>query len=142
MLVQGEKIHDLIPQRPPMVMVDKLISVSAGKTTTGLTVLPENIFVMDGVFREPGLIENIAQSAAAGVGYYYRSRNEEVPLGFIGAIKNLVISFLPEVHSELTTEIIVEHEVLNATLIRGRVFTKEKLVVECEMKIFLNIQMG
>jgi predicted hotdog family 3-hydroxylacyl-ACP dehydratase len=141
MLVQGDQILQLIPQRPPMVMVDKLISIEEKTTTAGLTVLPENIFVMDGLFREPGLIEHIAQSAALGVGYYYRSRNEEVPTGFIGAIKNLVINFLPEAHCELITEITVEHEVLNATLIRGKVFLKEKLVAECEMKIFLNVKM-
>jgi 3-hydroxymyristoyl/3-hydroxydecanoyl-(acyl carrier protein) dehydratase len=137
MLLEGEKILEMIPQRPPIVMVDKLISVEEGKTTTGLSVQPDNIFVMDGIFREPGIIENIAQSAALGVGYTYRNNNEEVPLGFIGAIKNLVINFLPEVYSELTTEVTVEYQVMEATLIRGCVFSEGNLVAECEMKIFL-----
>ncbi len=137
MLLEGENILKLIPQRPPIVMIDKLIAAEEGKTITGLTVQPDNIFVMDGLFREPGIIENIAQSAAAGVGWICRNSQEEVPVGFIGAIKNLVIHFMPEVFSELTTEICVEHQVMDATIIRGCVFWQAQLVAECEMKIFL-----
>lgn len=137
MLIEGEQILDLIPQRPPIVMVDKLISAEDGKTVTGLTIQPDNIFVLDGVFREPGIIENIAQSAAVGVGWLCRSKEEEVPTGFIGAIKNLVIHFMPEAFSEITTEITVEYQVMEATLIRGCVFFQGKLCAECEMKIFL-----
>lgn len=127
----------MIPQRPPIVMVDKLIEVEDNKTITGLTVMPDNIFVQDGLFREPGIIEHIAQSAALGSGYMFRNQGEDVPIGFIGAIKNLVIHFLPEVYSDLTTEITVEHQVMDATLIRGCIFFQGRLVAECEMKIFL-----
>lgn len=137
MILQGDQILEMIPQRPPIVMVDKLIAVEEGKTTTGLTISPENIFVQDGLFREPGIIEHIAQSAALGAGYACRSEGEEVPIGFIGAIKNLTINFLPEVYSDLTTEITIEYQVMDATLIRGCVFFQGRLVAECEMKIFL-----
>jgi predicted hotdog family 3-hydroxylacyl-ACP dehydratase len=137
MLLEGPQILDLIPQRPPIVMVDKLISAEEGKTITGLTVQAENIFVMDGIFREPGIIENIAQSAAVGVGWVCHNTGEPVPTGFIGAIKNLVIHFMPEVYSELTTEVTIEHQVMEATIIKGCVFFQGRLVAECEMKIFL-----
>ncbi len=137
MILQNEQILEMIPQRPPIVMVDKLIAVEENKTITGLTVKPDNIFVQDGVFREPGIIEHIAQSAALGSGYVCRNQGDEVPIGFIGAIKNLVINFLPEVYSELTTEVSVEYQVMDATLIRGCVFCEGRLVAECEMKIFL-----
>lgn len=137
MILEGDQILEIIPQRPPIVMVDKLIAIEENKTVTGLTIQPDNIFVMDGIFCEPGIIENIAQSAAVGVGYLCRSKQEEVPTGFIGAIKNLVIHFLPEVYSDLTTEVTVEYQVMDATLIRGCVFFQGKLVAECEMKIFL-----
>lgn len=137
MLLEGAQILDLIPQRPPIVMVDKLISAEEGKTITGLTIQPDNIFVMDGLFREPGIIENIAQSAAVGVGWVCSHTGEPVPTGFIGAIKNLVIHFMPEAYSEITTEVTIEHQVMEATIIRGCVFFQGRLVAECEMKIFL-----
>jgi predicted hotdog family 3-hydroxylacyl-ACP dehydratase len=137
MLLSGQQILELIPQRPPIVMVDKLIAVADKKTTTGLTIQAGNIFVMDGQFREPGLIENIAQSAAVGVGYFYRNRNEKVPTGFIGAVKNLSIHFLPQAGSDIITEITIEHEVMNATIIRGIISQDGQIVAEGEMKIFL-----
>jgi 3-hydroxymyristoyl/3-hydroxydecanoyl-(acyl carrier protein) dehydratase len=137
MIAQGEEILKLIPQRPPIVMVDKLISSVERKTISGFTIKNDNIFIENNQFIEPGLIENIAQSAALGVGYICSLKNEKVPLGFIGAVKNLRIFELPKVGDDLTTEIQVDYEVFDATLITGKVFCSEKLMAQCEMNIFL-----
>jgi hypothetical protein len=137
MIAQGEEVLKLIPQRPPIVMVDKLISASDGKTVSGFTIQADNIFVENGIMQEPGIIENVAQSAALGVGYVCSIKNEKVPLGFIGAVKNLKIYGLPAVGAELKTEIQVDYEVFEATLITGKVYSADKLLAQCEMKIFL-----
>ena len=57
-----------IPQKPPMVMVDRLTGVVDNVTTTNFLIRDDNIFCEKGEFREPGLIENMAQTAAAGTG--------------------------------------------------------------------------
>ncbi|MEI6852221.1 MAG: hydroxymyristoyl-ACP dehydratase [Bacteroidota bacterium] len=137
MIAQGEEVLKLIPQRPPIVMVDKLISAADGKTVSGFTILADNIFVEHGIMQEPGMVENVAQSAALGVGYMCSIKNEKVPLGFIGAVKNLKIYVLPAVGDELKTEIQVDYEVFEATLITGKVYCADKLLAQCEMKIFL-----
>jgi hypothetical protein len=137
MIAEGEDVLKLIPQRPPIVMVDKLISAVDKKTVSGFTIKSDNIFVEKGVLQEPGIIENVAQSAALGVGYVCSIKNEKVPLGFIGAVKNLKIFSLPLVGDELTTEIQVDYEVFEATLITGKVYCGDKLLAQCEMKIFL-----
>jgi predicted hotdog family 3-hydroxylacyl-ACP dehydratase len=134
------EILKLIPQQTPMVMVDKLVSCCDGKTVSDFMVDEENIFCENGVFTEPGLIENIAQTAAAGVGYQIFSahaKDAKIPIGYIGAIKNLKIHFLPPVGQEIQTEVQVEHQVMNATIITGKILSGNKLAVECEMKIFL-----
>ncbi len=69
MLAEGKKILDLIPQRPPMVMVDKLIECDNYKTITSLTIREDNILSQKGYFTEAGLVENIAQSAALRIGW-------------------------------------------------------------------------
>ena len=56
-----------IPQKPPMVMVNSIIEASGTTTVTSFLVKEDNIFMEDGFLREPALIENIAQSAAAGI---------------------------------------------------------------------------
>ena len=55
MIIRGEHIFQLIPQRPPIVMVDVVYSADETCAETGLTVHEDNIFVRDGRFREPGL---------------------------------------------------------------------------------------
>jgi len=139
MIAQGDDILKLIPQRPPIVMVDKLISAVDKKTVSGLLIRPDNIFVENGLLQEPGIIENIAQSAALGVGYMCQTKNEKVPIGFIGAVSNLKVYSLPKVNSELRTEILVDYEVFEATLISSKVFCNEELIAQAEMKIFLKM---
>ena len=132
------EIDGFIPQRPPMVMVGKLLSVEGSTTLTSFLVSGDNLFCEGGRLTEAGLIENIAQTAAAGAGYRSVLKNEPPPPGFIGGIKNLVIHSLPVVGDVLITEVTVEHEVFDATVIAGRISVNGKPVAECEMKIFLS----
>ncbi len=138
-LVDKINILNFIPQRPPMVMVDALLSSDEATLTahTSFFIEATNIFCEENFFKEPGLIENIAQSCALRAGYSFHSKNEKVPLGFIGAIKNLNIHFFPEANSEIQTEIKVVNEIFDVTLVTGKVFSQGKLAAECEMKIFL-----
>ena len=138
-LVEKENLLHYIPQRQPMVMVDNLIRLDeANKTAlTSFFIDAQTIFCENGFFKEPGLIENIAQSCALQAGYSFHIRNEKVPLGFIGAIKNLQIHFFPKINSEIQTEIKVMNEIFDVTLVNGKIFAGGKLAAECEMKIFL-----
>ena len=60
-LFSGKQLYDLIPQRPPIVMVDALYSAGDSEAETGLRIGEDNMFVAEGRLREPGLIEHIAQ---------------------------------------------------------------------------------
>ena len=137
-IAKNEDVLRLIPQRPPMVMIDSLLEIQESKTFTTLTVRADNPFFKDGYLREPGIIENIAQTAAAGAGYRMSLQNPagEPPVGFIGALKNLVIHSLPAEGELLETEVDIEFEVMDATLIKGFIKIGKKFVAECEMKIF------
>ncbi|MDR2469314.1 MAG: hydroxymyristoyl-ACP dehydratase, partial [Tannerella sp.] len=68
-LFEGEQLHALIPQRPPMVMVDAFYEGRDTEAVTGLTVRTENLFCDGRHLTESGLIEHIAQSASALSGY-------------------------------------------------------------------------
>ena len=76
---------ELIPQRPPMVLVDRFEGIDAeGVSTTGYTVVPAGLFVAGGRMSECGIIEHMAQSAAARIGWCCRAEGRPVPVGFIG----------------------------------------------------------
>ncbi|MEF9986819.1 MAG: hydroxymyristoyl-ACP dehydratase [Bacteroidales bacterium] len=134
-IAQGEEILDYIPQRKPIVMVDKLWSVNNEVSYSGLTVLNDNMFCKDGYLQDVGIIEHIAQSAALRIGYMYKVKNKEVPLGFIGSINKMRIEMLPKVGDELMTEIVVMQEVFGITLLVAKVSIGELKIAECEMKV-------
>ena len=136
-IAKGEEIYGLIPQKPPFVMVDNLLVWSSIRVKTSLFINENNILSYKGFFSEAGLIEAIAQTASLRVGMQCKIDNTPVPTGFIGAIKNLKIFFLPVINTEITTEIEATFEILNATVVLGRVFSGDALAAECEMKIFL-----
>lgn len=136
-LADGVQFENLIPQKKPFVMVSRLYSSYEKYIHTGFTPSEKNIFSENGYFTEPGLIENMAQSAAAGTGYFFKSQNKPVPVGFIGAIKDFKLTRLPKVNDKLETEIDVVAEVMNASVIKAKVSCNGEELASCEMKIFL-----
>jgi len=118
-------------------MVDRLVEIVGKMTVTSFLIREDNIFCEQGYFREPGLIENMAQTAAAGVGAKPGTAPGKAPLGFIGGIRNLKIIGFPQVGQEIITRITVLHEVFDATIVQGEIFLENRLIAGCELKIFL-----
>ena len=131
-------ILSLIPQRFPFVMVDTLIAADDMSATTSYGVQPGHIFMENDRLTEPALIENIAQTAAARMGYLCSLANEPVPVGFIGAVQHLEIFELPATGSVLETTITIKNQVFDVTIISGTVSCNGKLMAKCDMKIFIN----
>lgn len=130
-------ILPLIPQRAPFVMVDELVSSDGQSAVTKFKIREDNIFIRNGFLTEPALVENIAQTAAARMGYICSEKDEPVPVGFIGAVQNLEITGLPAVDDEIETEIVIKNQVFDVTLIAGKVYCKNNLLAKCDMKIFI-----
>jgi len=137
MLAEKQKILNLIPQKAPMAMVDGLLESDQEKTVSTLTIEPDNIFVEEGLFKEPGLIENIAQTAALRAGYEADKNNEKPKVGFIGSVKKMKIYSLPKVGETLNTKLTILMEMENISVIKGEVMVNDKLIAEGEMNIFL-----
>ena len=138
MLVHKEHIQSLIPQRPPFVMIDQLLYSDEKSTRTAFQVRADNIFVINGELREPGLVENIAQTAAVRAGYISQKENKPVPVGYIGSVKDLQIFYFPKTGDILETEIIIENQIFEATLISGKIKQNGIILAQCEMKIFIS----
>jgi predicted hotdog family 3-hydroxylacyl-ACP dehydratase len=127
----------VIPQRPPFVMIDQLLSCSDLSSVSLFQVREDNLLVANGALTEAGLLENIAQTAAAGVGYVARENALPVSTGYIGAIKNLEVFVLPKIGAILETEVIVKNHIFDVTIISGSVTLNGALAAKCEMKIFI-----
>jgi predicted hotdog family 3-hydroxylacyl-ACP dehydratase len=132
-----QDITAYIPQRDPFVMIGRLVSADGTTTRTRFTVLEENLLAKNGFLTEPGLVENIAQTAAAGIGYICRAENRPVPVGYIGAVQHLAITQLPAVGEMIETEVTVKNQVFDVSIINGAIRSNGQVLAQCEMKIFI-----
>lgn len=126
---------DYIPQRPPFVLVDNIVDCDDVVIVTDFSVPQEHVLVRQGMLTAPGVMENIAQTCAARIGWV--NRNKPVRIGVIGSISKLNIVRLPKVGELLHTKVTVESEVFEATIVHAQTFVDEVLVAECDMKVFL-----
>ncbi len=133
----GKDIYNLIPQRPPIVMIDGFEGISPTEALSTLTVLGENIFVQDNKLQEPGIIEHIAQSAAALSGYEDFLLNQPPKIGYIGEIKKCNIDRLPLVGEQLSTNLQIVAEAMGIKLLQAEVRIGDTIIADCSMKIFL-----
>lgn len=134
---QSYNILDLLPQRPPFVMVDRLVWCDQSVTRTELLVREENLFCDGGQLSTAGICENMAQTCAARLGYLSLESGEPVRLGFIGSITNMEVYKRPQAGQVITTEIDVIEEVFNITLVHAKVLYNNELVAESNLKIAL-----
>lgn len=126
-----------IPQAAPFEMIDELISATESATQTSFTVREGHLFVIDGVFTEPGLIENMAQTAAAGTGFYAAEQGKAAPVGFIGAIKNFEVHQLPKAGETIISETKMVTQIMNAHVVQATVRLHDDIIASAEFKIFL-----
>ena len=130
-------VKNLIPQRDPFVMVDKLIYFSENKVVSGFSISDDNIFSFQSLFTASGLIENMAQTVALFTGYQYFLKNEPAPTGYIGAIKKVEIVEFPNVGDELITSVNILYEIMGVTLVDSQVECNGKIIASSEMKTVL-----
>jgi predicted hotdog family 3-hydroxylacyl-ACP dehydratase len=135
MIVAKERITDFIPHRKPFVMIDNLISADAEHFESDFFIEEDNVLVRSGHFEESGLIENIAQTCAAGFGFLDHENGGEPKIGFIGAVSKVEVFELPLVHSGIRTTVTPTHQLGNIFLLKGENYCNGRKLLECEIKI-------
>ncbi|MDR1594920.1 MAG: pseudouridylate synthase [Prevotellaceae bacterium] len=131
-------VRELLPQQGKFVMIDWLRHIDETSVVSSMTVDKDNIFVDDDIFSESGIIENIAQTAAARMGYIGKYIDKKgVRIGVIGEIKNLVIERCPHIGEELTTSVEITAEIFSTLMIQAKVNIDNELIAHGSMKIAL-----
>ncbi len=130
-------LKELIPQRPPFVLIDRLLEYDDTCAVSELTVRSDNVFIENDSLLAAGLVENIAQTCAARIGYYCLINDLPVNIGLIGAISNLEIIRSPRVGERIVTTIEVLEEMLQITLVKAVVKSGTEELAFANMKIAL-----
>lgn len=138
--IYENEVCQYIPHRYPFVMVDAIHSYSPEKMVSVLTIRADNILVDEGYLQESGIIENIAQTVALKSGYesLQNSKQEDAPIGFVAAIKDMYISTLVPVGQQLFTQIEVALDLKHMIVVRAASSYQGMLVAKGEMHLFLN----
>jgi len=130
-------ILDLIPHRPPVVCVDRLLEVTDSAATSSFLIRPDFIFVEHGKITASGLLENAAQTAAARAGYFYQLADHPVQMGYIGALRHVNVYELPSIDDSLRTTVTIQKKIVNMLIAAAVIHCDEKLILDCELRIIV-----
>lgn len=129
-------IHTLLPQQEPFVIIGRLTHFSPTEVASELCVKADNLFADTQALMAEGLIEHIAQTCAARIGYVNKYiLGKDISIGFIGAVRNFQLHRLPQVGECMSTLVTIKEEVFGMTLAEATVRVGEEVIAETEMKI-------
>lgn len=129
-------VHTVLPQQEPFVMIGKLIHFELTTSTTETPIAQSNIFVDGDKFSASGMMENIAQTCAARIGFYNKYiLKKDVQVGFIGAVRNYVVNELPVVGSTIYTKVDILEEIFGMTLANAEVVCDGRVIATAEIKL-------
>ena len=134
--IRSIDVHTVLPQQEPFVMIGCMTHFEMTTSTTETLIREDNIFVDNGCFSASGMMENIAQTCAARVGYYNKYiLHKDVQVGFIGAVRNYSIKALARVGQIITTKVDIVEEVFGMTLANAEVRCGGQLRATAEIKL-------
>ncbi len=126
---------EILPQQPPFRFVDRITFFSEGETVTEFTPEEGGFFVKDSCFQAEGMVENMAQSCAARIGYInkYILRIPVRP-GYIGNVRKLRVTRLPHIGETISTTVIHREEIFGITLSDVTIRPGEEILAEATVK--------
>lgn len=137
LLLEKNAVENLLPQKFPFVMVDKMYSFTETSLISGLDIQKDNIFIDNNTFLEAGLIEHMAQSVALHTGYQFFLKNEKAPTGYIGSIKEIEIKKLPQVSNNIQSTVTILQEFAGITLVNIVTTLNDEEIAKGQMKTVL-----
>lgn len=141
-------ILSLLPHRPPIIVVDRVLAVEGLKTTTAYQVQPDTVFISHNGFSEMGMLENLAQTSFIFLNYFFSAEktgstgeSTRKKLGFISNISRFELIRCPKIGEQLKTttiaELVFDSEFLKICNIQGEVMLNGQPALKADMKMLL-----
>ncbi|MEZ5047884.1 MAG: hypothetical protein R2831_12940 [Chitinophagaceae bacterium] len=127
-----------IPQQYPFQFVDTLVAVEQNKTIATYKVSHDCVLLEENMLSEMAYIEILAQTAAAGSGFYFTQANQKIPTGYIGAVKKFQLHATCTIESELISIVETKNSIGNASIVEGKIMCKNECIASAELTIFVN----
>lgn len=140
-MISGQKmineILQIIPQRPPFVFVDKLLYANELGAEVNYVVKEDCPLIANHRLPLAGILEHVAQSCAARIGYIQSSKDEPIRIGYIGAVKKIELFRSPNIGECLTTKVTLIDCVLDISLLQCDTFVADELIAQTTIKLAL-----
>lgn len=134
--MQPLNASDFLPQRPPFILVDRMLDCTANSCRTDFLVPEVHPLLRHGYLNEAGVLENIAQTCATHIGY--QSRFVPIRIGVVASGRNVVIHSLPKVGTRLETVVEEQGEpIFSVSIYLAKVMADDELVAEGEIRVVL-----
>ena len=131
-------IEHLLPQRPPMLLLDQLLSCTATEGTAEALISPANLFRLpDETIHPAALFELMAQAYAAVHGYQSRLAGQPVGIGYLAGITRAAVHGAARVGDRLL--VTVRQTALVPPFVRAeaRIIRDGETLAEGELTLFI-----
>lgn len=129
-------VHTLLPQQEPFVMTGSIVQYDDENIKTETLIKPDNIFVDNGAFSSAGMIENIAQTCAAKMGYANKYiLKQGIQVGVIGAVRKMTIKGHPKAGDTITTHVQVMEELMGVILAMATITCNGEQLAKSQIKL-------
>ena len=131
-------IEELIPHRPPMRWIDALTDCTETTATATARFTAEHFAVANGEVAETALVECVAQTVAAALGYRLRTGgNPGGPNnGMLVAVSNFKIVARPQLDQMLTIEVRELKRLGPMLMIAGMISCEGRLIAQGELSLY------
>ena len=117
-------------------MIDAMLHYDDTRTTTSFEIRDNNLFLSADRLTSCGVIENIAQTCAARIGYINKYiLKKEISAGVIAAIKKFEIHEWPRIGDVITTDLEVQAEAFGMMLTMATVRLDGREIATAEVKM-------
>ena len=137
-LIKKKDIGNYLILQEPYIMIDNLIKATEEGFVTDFEISPDNIFLEERLFREYGMIENIAQSGAVGLVFMNSESQNGIVDGFLVGISKLNVHGLPGIADRILTTVKPMAYYANMVMLKGEIKLNNRLLLDCEIKLVGN----
>lgn len=129
--------ENLLPHRPPMMLIDRLISYNPDRSGSAEVELRADCVLMNGTLNRVALVEMMAQTYAAIKGYEDLSQNKPVMEGFLVGIRKSRFPAPAQVGDRLTIEVANIGTIDGFHMINAHVRRDATVLAEGTLKLFV-----
>jgi predicted hotdog family 3-hydroxylacyl-ACP dehydratase len=128
----------LLPHRPPLLMIDRLLACEGLEGTVESILKPGNPFLNgEGLLYRPAMVELVAQSFAAIKGFADRREGKPAGKGFLVGVKRFAFFHQAKLGQRLLIRIIPTGETEEFGLAQGRIHCGDTLLAEGTVMVFV-----